>query len=148
MADETAAKEAVEAVLTIAQAEDVDLEQTTVAMCQELVGEGASSGSSVASRLRSLGGRVAEHIKSAFRLGIQRTLAVASTHYVLNLEQVATGYVIAPGVEGDAVMATMEEADTAVEGFAATLSKKLKDDLLPEAEDNAAEDPQGGEGNL
>ena len=116
--------------------------------CQELEGEGASSGSSVASRLRSLDDRVAERIRSAFRLGVQRTLIVASMHYDMNLERVSSGYVIALGVEGDAVMATMEEADTAVEGFAATLSKKLEDDLLPEAEDNAAEDPQGGEGNL
>ena len=51
VADETAAKEAVEVMLTTAQAEYVDLEQTAVAVCQELEGEGASSGSSVASRL-------------------------------------------------------------------------------------------------
>ena len=85
---------------------------------------------------------MAEHIRSAFRLSIQRTLAVASTHYDMNLERVSSGYVIAPGIEGDAVMAAMEEA------AAAALSKKLEDDLLPEVEDNATEDPQGGEGNL
>ena len=43
-------------------------------------------------------------------------------------------------------MAAMEEADAAV--VAAALSKKLEDVLHPEAEDNAVEDPQGGEGNL
>ena len=47
-----------------------------MAVCQELKGEGALSGSLVASRLRSLGGRVAEHIKSTFRLGVLRALAV------------------------------------------------------------------------
>ena len=51
MADETAAKEAVQIVLTVTQAEHTDLEQTTVVVCQDLEGEGASSGSSVASRL-------------------------------------------------------------------------------------------------
>jgi hypothetical protein len=91
---------------------------------------------------------VAERIRSAFRLGVQRTLAMASMHYDMNLERVSSGYVVAPGIEGDAVMAAMEEADAIIEGFATALSKKLKDNLLPEVEDNVAEDPQEGEGNL
>ena len=70
MADETAAKEAVQVAFTAAQVEHANLEKTAVAVCQELEGEGASSGSSVASRLRSLGDRVAEHIRSAFGLGV------------------------------------------------------------------------------
>ena len=115
-----------------------------MAVCHELEGEGASSGSSVASRLRSLGGRVAERIKSTFRLGVQRTLAVASTHYDMYLKLVSSGYVVAPGVDGDAAAAAMDEADATVEGFAAALSKKLEDDLLPLAEFDATEDPQGG----
>ena len=140
--DETSAKEAVQVTFTSAQAEHEDLERTTVAVCQELEGEGGLSGSSVASLLRSLVGRVSERLRSTFRLSVQRTLAVASMHYDMNLEWVSMGYVIAPGIEGDAVMAAMEEA------AAAALSKKLEDDLLPEAEDIAAENPQGGEGNL
>ena len=119
-----------------------------MAVCQELEGEGALSGSSVASHLRSLGGRVAEHIKSTFRLGVQRALAVASTHYDMDLKLVSSGYVVTPGVVGDAATATMDEADTAIEGFAAALSKKLEDDLPLFAEDDIAEDPQGEEGNL
>ncbi|XP_039827616.1 uncharacterized protein LOC120689397 [Panicum virgatum] len=143
VADETAAKEAVQIVLTVTQGEHTDLEQTAVAVCQELEGEGASSGSSVANRLRSLGGRVAEHIRSAFRLGVQRTLGVASTHYNMDLMRVSSGYVFAPGVEGDAAAAAMDEADAPVESFAAALSKNLEDDILPLAEDDAAEDPLG-----
>ena len=73
---------------------------------------------------------------------------MASTHYDMNLERVSSGYIVAPGVEGDAAMAAMEEADAAIDCFAASLSKKLEDDPLPEAEVDAAEDPQGGEGNL
>ena len=49
--EETAAKEAVNTALTAAHDEYAELEQTAVAVCQELEGEGASSGSSVASRL-------------------------------------------------------------------------------------------------
>jgi hypothetical protein len=180
VADETAAIEAVQVMLMSAQVEFKDLERTAVAVYQELEGEGGLSGSSVANRLRSLGGRMAEHLRSTqelegegglygssmanrlrslggrmaehlrstFHLGVLRTLAVASTHYDLNLEQVATGYVVAPGVEGDAPVAAMEQDDAAVEGFASVLSMKLEDDLLPDVEDDAAEGPHGGEGNL
>ena len=130
------------------QAEHAGLEQTAVAVCQELEGEGASSGSSVASRLRSLGGRVAERIKSAFSLGVQWALAVASTHYDMDLKRVSSGYVVTSSVDEDAATAALDEADAAVEGFAATLSKKLEDDLPPLPEDDAVEDLQGEEGNL
>ena len=67
MADETVAKEAVGTALMAAQTEYADLERTTVSVCQE---EGAVSGSSVISRLRALGGQIAEHAKSTFRLGV------------------------------------------------------------------------------
>ena len=59
----------------------------------------------------------------------------------------ATGYFVVLGMEGDDAEAAMEQADAAVEGYAAVLSRKIGDDLLPDVEDNAAEGPQGG-GNL
>ena len=82
----------------------------------------------MASRLRSLGGQVAERLKSAFRLGVQRALGVVSMHYVMDLEQVATGYVVAPGIEGDAAVAAMEQANAAVEGATSALSVLLEGD--------------------
>ena len=66
VADETAAKEAANTAFTAAQDEYAELARTTVAVCQELEGSGTQSGSSVASRLRALGGRIAEHTKSTF----------------------------------------------------------------------------------
>jgi len=143
VADETAAKEVVHTALTAAQTEYTDLEQTAEAVCQELEGEGALSCSSVASPLRSLGGRVAEHIKSTFCLGVQRALAVASTHYDMDLKLVSSGYVVMPDIIGDAAVAAMDEADAAVEDFTADLAKKLEDDIPPIAEIDAVEDPQG-----
>jgi len=119
-----------------------------VAVCQELDGEGGSSGSSVASRLRALGGRVAERLKGAIRLGIQKAFGVVSIHYIVNFEQLATGYVIAPGVDGDAVVAAMEQADAVAEGAASALSVFFEGDLFPDAEDDTAEGPHDGEGNL
>ena len=70
MADETVAKEAVNTAFMVAQAEYTDLERAAMSVCQELEGEGAVSGSSVISRLRALGGRITEHAKSTFRLGV------------------------------------------------------------------------------
>ncbi|XP_039827517.1 uncharacterized protein LOC120689276 [Panicum virgatum] len=148
VADETVAKKALQAAYSSAQKDLTDLEGAAVATCQELEGEGGSSGSSVASRLRSLGGRVAERLRSTFRLGVQRTLAVVLTHYDMNLEQVATVYVVAPGVEGDDAVASMEHAAASVEGFAAALSELLEGDLLPDAEDSIAEGAHDEEGGL
>ena len=113
------------------QDEYAQLERTVVAVCQELEGEGALSGSSVASRLRSLGGRVAEHIKRTFRLGVQWALAMASTHYDMDLKLVSSGYIVGQGFVGDTATAAMDDSDAAVEDFAAVLAKKLEDDIPP-----------------
>ena len=75
-------------------------------------------------------------------------LGVVSMHYVMDLEQVATGYVVVPGIEGDAAVAATEQADAAVEGAASALSVLLEGDLLPDAEDDAAEGARDGEEDL
>ena len=105
-------------------------------------------GSSVASRLRSLGGRVAKHIKSTFRLVVQRALAVATTHYDMDLERVLSWYVVASSIDADAASAAMDDAAAAVEEFATILAAKLEADIPPIAEFDVAEDPQGGDDNL
>ena len=148
MGDETAAKEAVNTALMAAQAESADLERTAVSVCQELEGEGAVSGSSVISRLRALGGRIAEHAKSTFRLGVLRALAVASTHYIRDLQRVSSGYVIPNNADADAASAIMDDADAAAEEFATVLAGKLEADIPSIAEFDAAEDPQRGDDNL
>ncbi|XP_039806935.1 uncharacterized protein LOC120670831 [Panicum virgatum] len=148
VADETTAKEALQVAFTSMQDEHEDLETTAVAVCQELEGEGGLSGSSVASLLRSLGGQVIERLKGALRLGVQKALGMVSTHYVLDLEQVATGYVVAPGVDGDVVVAFMDQADAVVEDAASALYMLFEGELLPDAEDDAAEGPHDGEDDL
>ena len=148
MADETAVKEAVNTALMAVQAEYADLERTAVSVFMELEGEGAVSGSSVISRLRALGGRIAEHAKSTFRLGVLRALAVALTHYILDLERVSSGYVVPTDADADAASTIMDDADAAVKEFATVLATKLEADIPPIAEFEAAEDPQGGDDNL
>ena len=148
MADETAAKEAVNTALMVAQVEYTDLERTVLSVCQELEEEGAVSGSSVISRLRALGGWIAEHAKSTFRLGVLRALAVASTHYIMDLQRVSSGYVVPNDADADAASAIMDDADAAAEEFATVLAGKLEADIPPIAEFDAAEDPQRGDDNL
>ena len=73
---------------------------------------------------------------------------MVSTHDVMDLERVATGYVVTPGIKGDDAVAAMEQADATVEGPASTLSELLEGDLLPDAEDDVAEAARDGEGDL
>jgi len=78
-----------------------------VAACLVVEGEGGPSDSSLASRLRSMGDRVAERLKGALRLSVQKALGVVLTHYIINLEQLATGYIIPDG-DDDAKVDTIE----------------------------------------
>jgi len=131
-----------------AQAEYADLERTVVSVCQELEGEGAVSGSSVISRLRALGGRIAEHAKSTFRLGVLRSLAMASMHYIMDLQRVSSGYVVPNDADADAASTIVDDTDAATEEFATVLAGKLEADIPPIAEFDAAADPQRGDDNL
>jgi len=148
VANETAAKEAVNTTLMAAQAEYADLERTAVSVCQELEGEGAVSGSSVISRQRALGGRIAEHAKSTFRLGVLRSLAAASMHYIMDLQKVSSGYVVPNDADADAASAIMDDADAAAEEFATVLAEKLEANFPPIAEFDTVADPPRGDDNL
>ena len=55
VADETAAKEALQAAYASVQRDYDNLEEATIAVCQGAEGEGGQSGSSLVSRLKSLG---------------------------------------------------------------------------------------------
>jgi hypothetical protein len=94
VSEETAAKEALQAVYASLQRDHDDLEEATIAACQGAEGEGGQSGSSLVSHLGSLGDRVTERLKGALRLGIQKALGVISTHYVVDFEHLATGYIV------------------------------------------------------
>ena len=100
------------------------------------------SGSSVISHLRALGGRIAEHAKSTFRLGVLRALTVPSTHYIMDLQMVSSGYVVPTNASPDTASAIMNDAT--VEGFVTVLAGKLEADIPPIAAFDAVEDPQGG----
>ena len=81
--------------------------------------------------MRALGDRVSEHAKSTFRLGVQRALAVASTHYLMDHKTVSSGYVVPSDASPDTASAIMNDADVTVEEFATVLAGKLEADIPP-----------------
>ena len=81
------------------------------------------------SRLRALGGRIAEHAKSTFRLDVLRALALASTYYIMDLQRVSSGYVVPNDADADAASAIMDDADAVAEEFATVLAGKLEADI-------------------
>ena len=128
-------KEALQATYTSAQKDYEDLEEASVVAYRGAEGEGVPSRSSLTSRLRSLGDRVAERHRGALRLGVQKALGVVSTHYIVDFEHLVTGYIISDS-DDDAKVDAIEQADAGAEG-----------DLFPDAADEEEEggrDEEGG----
>jgi len=89
-----------------------------------------------------------ERLKGALRLGVQKALGVVSTHYVVDFEHLATGYIVPDG-DDDAKIEAMEQADAGAEGAATTLAGLFKGDLFPDAADDEEEGrDEGGGCNL
>jgi hypothetical protein len=128
---------------TSVQKDYVDLEVTAMAACRAVEGEDGASGSSLASRLRSLGDRVSECLKGALCLGIQKALGVVSMHYIVDFNQLTTGYIVPDG-DDDAKISAMEQADAGAEGAATTLAGLFESDLLPNNVDDEDEGEHGG----
>jgi hypothetical protein len=94
----------------------------------------AQAGSSLASRLRALGGHVSGRMRRALRLGVPKALGVVRSHYEINFEAVAEGYIIPEGVEDEAAM-------ECVDALAAdALAKAFEEFLFPNTAD--ADGPQ------
>ena len=130
MANSSAQVEALQVTYTKAQEEFRDLESAALAVCPEIEGGVGVSGSSLSSRLRSLGGRIVERVKGALRLGVWKTLGVVSTYYLIDLEALTAGYNVTEGLDDDATVAAIDRADTA-----AALTDLFEDDLLPDGDE-------------
>ena len=73
---------------------------------------------------------------------------MASTHYLMDLQRVSSGYVVPDDADADATSAIMDDTDTAAEEFSTVLAEKLEADIPPIAEFDAVADPQRGDDNL
>jgi hypothetical protein len=114
-----------------------ELRAAALETCQEVEEGEAQAGSSLASLLRALGGHVSRRMRRALHLGVKKALGVVRSHYEVNLEALASGYVVSEGVEDEVAM---ERADALAAAAAETLAEDFEDFLFPDALD--AGEPQ------
>jgi hypothetical protein len=73
----------------------------------------------------------------ALHLGVQKALGVVRSHFEVNFEVVASGYVVPEGVEDEAAM---EQADALAADATEALTEAFTEFLIPDAAD--ANEPQ------
>jgi hypothetical protein len=105
---------------------------TAEARPEAVEGGEAQARSSLASRLRALGGHVSRRMRHALHLGIQKAPSVVRSHYEVNFEAVASSYVVLEGVEDEAAM---EQADALAADAAEALTESFTEFLFPDVAD-------------
>jgi hypothetical protein len=129
--------ETLQAAYNSSERELVELRSAALETCQAVEEGEAQAGSSLASRLHALSGHVSGRMRRALRLGIQKALGVVRSHYEVNFEVVAEGYIVPEGVEDEA---TMEHVDALAADAAEALAEAFEEFLFPDAAD--ADAPQ------
>jgi hypothetical protein len=76
-------------------------------------------------------------MRCTLHLGVQKALGVVRSHYEVNLEAVASGYVVPEGIEDEAAM---EQADALAPDAAEALTEVFSEFLFPDAADS--DEPQ------
>jgi hypothetical protein len=133
----TTQAETVSAAYNSAEKELGELRVATLETCQAVEEGEAQAGSSLASRLRAHGGHVSRRMRRALHLGVQKALGIVGSHYQVNFEAVASGYVVPEGVEDEVAM---DRADALAAAAAKMLAEDFVDFLFPDAPD--AGEPQ------
>jgi DNA-binding Lrp family transcriptional regulator len=133
----TTQTKAVQTAYNSSQQELEELQAAALEIYQEVEEGVTQAGSSLASRLRTLGGHVSQRMRRALHLGVKKALGVVASHYQVDFEAVSSGYVVLVGVED-------EEAMNRANALAATATDMLAEDfadfLFPDAP--GAGDPQ------
>jgi hypothetical protein len=112
------------------QQELEELQAAALDVYQEVEEGEAQAGSSLASRLRTLGTHVSQRMFRALHLGVLKALGVVVSHYQLDFEAVSTGYVVPDGVDEETVM---HRADALAASAADVLAEDFTDFLFPDA---------------
>jgi hypothetical protein len=129
--------ETLQAAYDSSERELVELRAAALETCQAVEEDEAQAGSSLANRLHAVGGHVSRRMHCALHLGVQKALGVVRSHYEVNFEAVASGYVVPEGVEDEAAM---EQADALAADAAEALTEAFAEFLFPNAAD--ADEPQ------
>jgi hypothetical protein len=114
-----------------------ELRAATLEICQEVEEGEAQAGSSLASRLRALGGHVSQRMRRALHLAVKKALGVVASHYQVDFEAVASGYIVPVGIEDEEAM---NHADALTAPAADALAEDFMDFLFPDPP--GADDPQ------
>jgi hypothetical protein len=107
----------------------LELRSAALETCQAVEEGEVQAGSSLVSRLRALGGHVSGRMRRALHLGVQKALGVVRSHYEVNFEAAAEGYIVSEGVEDEVAM---ERADALA---ADALTEAFEEFLFPDATD-------------
>jgi hypothetical protein len=107
-----------------------ELRAAALETCQGIEEGEAQAGSSLASRLRTLGGHVSQRMRRALHLGIRKALDVVGSHYQVDFEVVFSGYVVPIGVEDEEAM---NRAAVLAAPAADALAEDFTDFLFPDA---------------
>jgi hypothetical protein len=113
------------------------LRAAALEVCQEVEESEAQAGSSLASRLRALGGHVSLCMRRALHLGVKKALGVVASHYQVDFEVVSSGYVVPVGVEDEVAM---NRADALAATATDMLAEDFADFLFPDTP--GTDDPQ------
>jgi hypothetical protein len=127
--------EALQASYNSSEQELQELRTAALETCRAVEEGEAQAGSSLASRMRALGGHVTERMRRALHLGVQKALGVVQSHYEVNFEALAEGYVVPDGVEDE--VAT-ERVDVLAADAVGTLAEAFEEFLFPDVVDAAA----------
>jgi hypothetical protein len=127
--------EALQASYNSSERELQELRDAALETCLVVEEGEAQAGSSLASRMRALGGHVTRRMRRALQLGVQKALGVVRSHYEVNFEALAEGYVVPEGVEDEVAM---EHADALAADAAGSLAEAFEEFLFPDADGGAA----------
>jgi hypothetical protein len=71
-------------------------------------------------------------MRGALHLGVQKALGVVRSHYEVNFEAMAEGYIVPEGIEDEVAM---ERADALAADAADALAESFEEFLFPDATD-------------
>jgi hypothetical protein len=114
-----------------------ELRAAALETCQGIEEGEAQAGSSLASRLRALGGHVSRRMRCALHLGVRKALGVVGSHYQVDFEAVSSGYIVPVGVEDEEAM---NHADALAAPAANALAEDFMNFLFPDTP--GVDDPQ------
>jgi D-Tyr-tRNAtyr deacylase len=133
----TTQAEVVQTAYNSSQQELEALQAVALETCQGIEEGEAQAGSSLASRLRALGGHVSQRMRCALHLGVRKALGVVGLHYQVDFEAMSSGYVVLVGVEDEEAM---NRADALAAPAPDALAEDFTEFLFLDAP--GADDPQ------